>query len=344
MTSTAAEFQEKSIIDSKTKLALQILVIWHIIFAIGGLISAVMIWQNESSIATWLKIIYSVFLGIGAIFSAVAVFSIRQNKHRGRTISLVINYLGFLTCFFGGLHYLGVFSGIDSLGATFGKGLPYMGIAFVGYLIGVFGDRYQDEQPGTARKIKQVSKIVSGIGGVLFLFAVGIVPGTLSFISKLKELIPILLLTGSIFFGIMIWLMWREPTRIAMRATSKDQLMLDGYLFLSPNFLGFLFFFAGPLLFSLYSSFTDSDAFGNAKWIGLANYQEIFNITIAQLDSPDQLAKEVIDITVFDELSRFNLFGKKYVIGAEDQLFWISLGNTIKFVILAVPLSVIPAL
>ncbi|MFC1879578.1 carbohydrate ABC transporter permease, partial [Chloroflexota bacterium] len=88
----------------------------------------------------------------------------------------------------------------------------------------------------------------------------------------------------------------------------------------------------------------DSDAFGNAKWIGLANYQEIFNITIAKLDSADQLAKEVIDITIFDELSRFKLFGKNFVVGAQDQLFWISLGNTIKFVLLAVPLSVITAL
>jgi len=129
-----------------------------------------------------------------------------------------------------------------------------------------------------------------------------------------------------------------------MNAKGKDQTMLDGYLFLSPNFIGFLFFFAGPLLFSLYISFTDSDAFGNAKWIGLANYQEIFNITIAPLDSHDQLAKEVIDIEVFDELTRFEFFGRNYVIGAQDQLFWISLGNTIKFVILAVPLSVIPAL
>ncbi len=344
MTSNSTQSQTIPSADAKTSLALKVLSIWHIIFAIAGLAGTVMIWQSASDIADWIKAIVSIFLVLGATFSAIAVFSIRERKHRGRTISLVINYLGLLASFFGGLHTVGFFTGIDSLGETFSKGLPYMGIAFVGYLIGTIGDRYQKDHPGTAQKFRKTAQVVAAIGGVLFLFAVGIVPGTLSFISKFNSLIPILLLLGVIIFGIMVWLMWREPTRLAMHTKGKDQLMLEGYLFLSPNFIGFLFFFAGPLLFSLYSSFTDSDAFGNANWIGLANYQEIFNITIEPLEYADQLAKEVINIEVYDELSRFNFFGKDYVVGAEDQLFWISLGNTIKFVLLAVPMSVIPAL
>jgi len=346
MTSTPTDIQKDVLNEpsQNTQLALRVLTIWHVLFTIGGLIGTLVIWRSETDIATWLKILYSFALGIGTIFSAVAVLQISKRKHGGRVISLAINYLGFLACFFGGLHYLGIFTGIDSLGATFEKGLPYMGIAFVGYLISTFGDRYEDKQPDTAKKIKQASKFISLVGGVLFLFAVGIIPGTISLLSKFNEIIPIILLIGTIIFAIMLWLMWRGPTGSAMNAKSKDKLMLDGYLFLSPNFIGFLFFFAGPLLFSLYISFTDSDGFGNVNWIGLANYQEIFNITIAQLNSANQLAKEVIDITVFDELTRFSFLAKNYVVGAEDQLFWISLGNTIKFVIMAVPLSVVPAL
>jgi len=349
MTSTPAEIQNKSItdpnrIDQNTSLILKLLIIWHSIFTIGALAGAVMVWQVESGTASWLKIIYSIILGISGILSAVAVFSINQRKHRGRLISLIINYLGFLVCFFGGMHIVGVFTGIDGLGANFSKGLPFLGIAFIGYLIGAFGDRYEEDRPSTAKIFKQIAKYVSIAGGILFLIAVGIIPAILSLFLKLKELIPIILFLGTVIFGLMTWLMWREPTRMVMNAKGKDQLMLDGYLFLSPNLIGFLFFFAGPLLFSLYISFTDSDAFGNADWIGFENYREIFNITIAPLDNPDQLAKEVIDIEVFDELTRFKLFSKNYVVGAEDQLFWISLGNTIKFVILAVPLSVIPAL
>ena len=330
--------------QDNTDLVLRVLLFWHGIFAIGALAGTLMLWRGESTIAMWLKIIYSGALVISAVLSVIAIPAIARRKHAGRVISLILNYLGFLLCFFGGLHYLGVFAGIDSLGATFANGLPYLGLAFVGYLIGAFGDRYEDRQPAFAKNIKRGAKYIGIIGGILFLIAVGIIPGTLSLLSKLSSFRSIILLAGTIIFALMTWLMWREPTRVAMNAKSKDQLMLDGYLFLSPNFIGFLFFFAGPLLFSLYISFTDSDAFGNANWIGLENYQEIFDLTIAPLDSPEQLAKEVIDIEVYDELTRFQFFSKNYVIGAVDQLFWISLGNTIKFVILAVPLSVIPAL
>lgn len=52
----------------------------------------------------------------------------------------------------------------------------------------------------------------------------------------------------------------------------------------------------------------------------------------------------MLDVTIYDELTRLTLFGQSYVIGAEDKLFWIALSNTLKFVLFAVPLSVIPAL
>lgn len=349
MTSTPADIRDTSLSDphgvnKKNILILMILIIWHSIFAIGALVGTLMIWQDGTEIASWLKIIYSIALGISGILSAVAVFSIVRKKHLGRLISLILNYLGFLICLFGGMHYVGVFTGIDGLGANFSKGLPYIGIAFIGYLLSAFGDRYEDERPTTAKIYKQIAKYVSLGGGILFLFAVGIIPALISLILKFREPVPAISFFGTIVFGTMTWLMWREPTRMTMNAKNKDQTMLDGFLFLSPNFIGFLFFFAGPLLFSLYVSFTDSDAFGNANWIGITNYREIFNITIAPLDNPDQLAKEVIDIDVYDELTRFRLSGNSYVIGAQDQLFWISLWNTIKFVVLAVPLSVFPAL
>jgi hypothetical protein len=59
--------------------------------------------------------------------------------------------------------------------------------------------------------------------------------------------------------------------------------MISGWLFLSPNLLGFLIFFAGPLLLSFYFSFTDSDAFNTPKWIGFENYAKILNITLSRL-------------------------------------------------------------
>lgn len=51
---------------------------------------------------------------------------------------------------------------------------------------------------------------------------------------------------------------------------------LAGALFLTPWFAGLLFLTAGPMLASLYLSFTDFDLFTSPQWIGLANYVTMF--------------------------------------------------------------------
>jgi multiple sugar transport system permease protein len=48
-----------------------------------------------------------------------------------------------------------------------------------------------------------------------------------------------------------------------------------GYLFLSPWILGALLLFLGPMLASLYLSFTDYDLFSTPNWIGLENYERM---------------------------------------------------------------------
>ncbi|MEV8568829.1 sugar ABC transporter permease [Streptomyces sp. NPDC051322] len=51
---------------------------------------------------------------------------------------------------------------------------------------------------------------------------------------------------------------------------------LAGYLFLAPWVAGLLILTAGPMLVSLYLSFTDYDLFDAPKWIGLHNFAEMF--------------------------------------------------------------------
>ncbi|MCB0228795.1 MAG: sugar ABC transporter permease, partial [Anaerolineae bacterium] len=152
------------------------------------------------------------------------------------------------------------------------------------------------------------------------------------------------LLLGLILFGVMFWAMWRQPVAEVMGVNNARSETLSGYLFLSPNFLGFLLFFAGPLLLSLYTSFTNWDAFGTRDWVGLENYARLLHMTFAQLSSPTQLATEVINTSIFDELFRFSILGKSFIVGAQDKLFWLSIRNTVVFCLIAVPLSVIPAL
>ncbi|TDC85623.1 sugar ABC transporter permease [Micromonospora sp. KC606] len=50
-----------------------------------------------------------------------------------------------------------------------------------------------------------------------------------------------------------------------------------GYLFLSPWIIGILLLTLGPMVTSLYLSFTDYDLFNPPQWIGLDNYQRMFD-------------------------------------------------------------------
>ncbi|MDT0446712.1 MULTISPECIES: sugar ABC transporter permease [unclassified Streptomyces] len=51
---------------------------------------------------------------------------------------------------------------------------------------------------------------------------------------------------------------------------------LTGYLFLAPWFIGLAAITAGPLVASLYLSFTDYNLIGDANWVGLDNYERMF--------------------------------------------------------------------
>ncbi|ANS74260.1 spermidine/putrescine ABC transporter permease [Paenibacillus yonginensis] len=77
---------------------------------------------------------------------------------------------------------------------------------------------------------------------------------------------------------------------------------LQGFVFVSPWILGFLLFTAGPMLFSLYASFTNYDITSQMAWIGFKNYDTMLN---------------------------------------HDPLFWKSLRNTLYFVAISVPLQTV---
>ena len=60
---------------------------------------------------------------------------------------------------------------------------------------------------------------------------------------------------------------------------------IEGYLFILPWILGFLLFRFGPMLYSLFLSFTDYAARGAPKLIGFENYIYMFTKDPRFLDS-----------------------------------------------------------
>lgn len=79
----------------------------------------------------------------------------------------------------------------------------------------------------------------------------------------------------------------------------------QGYMFILPWIIGFIVFTAGPLMFSLYGSFTNYDITSRMDFVGFANYERLFTF---------------------------------------DDLFWTSLYNTGYYVLFNVPLTTIGAI
>lgn len=92
---------------------------------------------------------------------------------------------------------------------------------------------------------------------------------------------------------------------MARMSIARRREAITGYLFILPWLIGFIVFMAGPMLFSLYASFTNYDVTSTMRWVGLDNYVRLFT---------------------------------------DDDLFWKSLYNTGFYVLFAVPLGIVTGL
>ncbi|MDX1415127.1 MAG: sugar ABC transporter permease [Candidatus Promineifilaceae bacterium] len=91
-----------------------------------------------------------------------------------------------------------------------------------------------------------------------------------------------------------------EEERKKSRLSLSQREALWGYAFISPWIIGFLIFTLGPMLASLYFSFTDYNIIDPPTWAGIDNYRRAF---------------------------------------FEDPIFWHSLKRTLYFAALALPLG-----
>jgi ABC-type sugar transport system permease subunit len=331
--------------DQRTALLLRALPIWHgvlllVFLALSGMLVFGNLAPQANVVVRWGGGL--VLLG-GAALSGLAIPNLLRRDHAGRALSLTVNYLAWVACCLALFQVTGVFLAFDALADTFAGGLPFLPGVFLGYMVNSWGDRYEHD-PAREQLFRKIGNGLMALFGVIFFIAVSGLTGVVVWLGRLLDPAALGAVFGLVALSLAIWAAWRQPTAEAFAARASHAEMLNGLLFLSPNLLGFLIFFAGPLLISFYISFTNSDAVSPPQWIWFQNYIDILGLTVAPLAAPDQLAREVVDITRYSELTRFALGAQSYLIGATDKLFWVSLGNTFTFVLLAVPLSVIPAL
>jgi multiple sugar transport system permease protein len=68
----------------------------------------------------------------------------------------------------------------------------------------------------------------------------------------------------------------RAPGRRSTSFSRRGRENLAGYAFMTPWLLGFIVIVGGPVLASLYLSFTDYSVLGSPDWVGTANYERMF--------------------------------------------------------------------
>jgi ABC-type sugar transport system permease subunit/ABC-type glycerol-3-phosphate transport system substrate-binding protein len=84
--------------------------------------------------------------------------------------------------------------------------------------------------------------------------------------------IPSVLGLGAVFASLIVgvFLIWRQK----MGPLRKHE-TLWGYVFISPWIFGFLVFTLGPMVASLFFSFTQYNILTEARWVGLKNYSDL---------------------------------------------------------------------
>jgi len=249
-----------------------------------------------------------------------------RRRHLGRVLSVAVSYLGFLALALLLLQVIGAFTGLDALGGTFIRGVPFLAVAVLAFVVGGIGER--GDLPGPLARPARIVALVALAG---MLVAVGLLPALVTLVRRLADPTALGLLAGVLVFGFFARMALSESTADDFGTTSLQREGLDGLLYVSPNVLGFLLFFVGPLLFSLYASLTDWDLFSTPVFIGLDNYIQILSLDVATGGELREGFREVLSVGGL-------------TVGASDPLFWISMRNIALFAVLAIPLAVLPAL
>jgi len=311
------------------------LMVFQATYAVGAvtLVATLLLGGMASLIGSLRLVALGLAVGL-AVTTSLAAVRIAQRRHVGRLLGFLADYLlavvaGFLT-----LQAVNFFNGLDALGATFSRGLPLLVMVGAGALL--FG--LARRMPSIGSGLRIAGRVTMAVGAGAMLIRVGLLPGVATFLGRIIQPPAVLWLLLGLMAGGFALLLWRGSADEVF-GSSRDQIeVMQGFFFVSPNVLGFLLFFAGPLLFSLFVTFTDWDGINQANWIGFGNYAEILGLQFRSL-TDGASASSVLD-RGYVEMFQIG----RMVVGARDILFWTSLRNVVVFSVVAVPLSILPAL
>jgi ABC-type sugar transport system permease subunit len=327
-------------------VGLKIIVAWHVAgigVCLAGFALANRSGDQELPIA--ISVLLRVLFAAAFTANIYAAVGVAKTWRRARTVSLVVNYLVFVVAVSAALHQFGFFTAIGDLGEGFNKAFVPFLVAVVGLLWVLIAHQLLAKHPAATgpRTLRTAGKALAAVAGVWFVIAAD-PSGVLSSIgTQITSPLTLATIAVALCTGAACRFMWARRVATAFGTTTGEQEALSGLAFLSPNFLGFLFFFAGPLLFSLVVSFYEWKTTGTGRtFVGVDNYVRAFSFDLSS--APAANAGTEVLKPGYQVLMHADWFGQHWVLGARDVEFWTSMRNIIIFLVLAVPASVLPAL
>ena len=328
------------------RTGLMLVSVWHAIGAAAALVLVLLASRTGEQELPWKVSIFLRVFGLAALIAHVyASFGVVRGHRRARSVSLVVNYLVMVIMSVAALHQLGAFTGIGTLGEGFNKAFVPFLVVLVGLLWVLVAGQLLTQRP-TARgplALRRAGWILAAAAGVWFVI-VADPSGMLSAVGdQITEPITLGTIAVAAAAALAMKFIWARRVARHFGTTSGEEQTLSGLAFLSPNLLGFATFFAFPLLLSLWVSFYDSKTTGTGRsFVGLGNYVEALSIDFSS-SSSGNAGVEVLK-PGYQVLMHLDWFGSHWVLGARDVIFWTSLRNIMIFLLLAVPLAVLPAL
>lgn len=286
------------------------------------------------------------FVLLPAIAAALSIVLLVIRHPAGRFIALVLQFLTAVICGVLLLHSWGFFLSFERIVDTVMQNANVtLGFA-VAWLIFWLSGRFKDANPlkSTLTNAALIIAMLTLVVLILLADVLGAANAVLATYANPATWVLTLILIVS---GVVWYFLIKMGEYFGETPNQREA--WQGWLMLSPNIIGFMLFFAGPLLLSFYLSFTNSSVGRTPEFVGLENYANIFALESVMRETPDVTAQSLLSrgftplFTV--DVSAFNggQF-REWVIGAKDSLFWRSLTNTFLFCLMLVPLSTIPAI
>jgi multiple sugar transport system permease protein len=138
--------------------------------------------------------------------------------------------------------------------------------------------------------------------------------------------------------GVVMWAAYRVQIRLGIKHEAAT-----GRTLVLPWVIGFLVFNVFTMGASFYLSFTEYNLFRAPEWVGLQNYQELFDVKVAPLESLEQRSSQALS-RGYSEVQRIEIGDGGVVFGAREEGFWRSVRLTVIYAILTVPLGLVCSL